>query len=667
MPLLNERHIIVHDTYHGKEIADPFRWLEERSSPETDRWIASQQRYAEAYFGRIPVCDHLESELSHRLDVETMDEPAYVAGTLFCRRRDQGQERSSIYARERGSSSWRLLVDANDFAPSLSINLYRVSSCASTLAFLTRVGGSDQASVHFLNVITGDKFAAQLDRGYARGLVLCPSRDGFFYCHERCGSSESHQILFRSFSADGPPDLVFERPRSSASKLILSGDENCLAALHVYECEEKRLSDFWVCDSDNPKTWRVLFEGLPVSSLPFIASKRLFLLTRPNDGGFAISELDAQGRELRIVAEGANGEVRCIVSTETHLYVGLQRGMTTEIRYRSLRDSEGSTITADAGEVVRLLPSPMNSGAVFFTRESHINPPVVFSHEPNAGCTRVFGGETGGVRRYVFETSYAAGDGTSIPATLIGKREGIERQPTVVLIYGAFGASLLPQFSVLFNLLTEMGVILALLHVRGGGENGRAWHDAGKKRSKPVSVSDVIDGVAWLRQQPFVDPSRIALYGASAGGLLVASVAMKIPQQLRAVVSVGPLLDMLRYDKFGLARRWRDEFGTSESSEDFEVLLSYSPYHNVSCCSHRPAFLFVTGDEDDRCDPAHVRKMAARLMETSCGDQPVIVDYSAFRGHTPGLSLRQRVATLARRCAFLAKELDLNVEGVRCA
>jgi len=663
MPLLNEVDLAARDTYHGIEIIDPFRWLEDRSHPRTEHWLKTQQDEAGKYFRKASAYEYSMNELSRRLDVEVLDEPVSLAGKEFCRLRRKGQQRASLYVREAGTTEWRTLLNAEGRDPSHSINLYRISSDGSLLAFLERVGGSDQASVHCIDVRTGSIFEAGLDRGYARGLVLSPPLQGFFYCHETPSGMENHQIRFSRLSAEGDQNLVFEQPRSYVSKLVLSGDEEYLGALYAYERDSQKLGAFWVSERGQTDTWRLVFEDLPATYTPLIRNKRLYLLNRELDGGFAISEFDLQGREVRRVASGASGDVRGIAITDTHLYVSLQHDMATEIQYWNLTTGLRGGITAGTGEVVRLLPSPIVGDAVFFTRESYAHPPVVFRNIE--GVSSVFSlslAETV-MEKPILERTYRARDGVAIPATLIGQREGLVGQPVIILVYGSFGGSLLPQFSVLFHLLIEMGAVLAVLHVRGGGEKGRRWHDAGKRQNKSVSVSDVIDGIDWLRSEPFVDSNRIALYGASAGGLLVASVAMKVPEQLRAVVCIGPLLDMLRYDKFGLARRWKDEFGTSESSDDFDALLRYSPYHNVTSSPHRPAFLFVTGEEDDRCDPAHVRKMAALLMKTSREGQIVLVDYSASRGHTPGLPLKQRITTLARRCAFLATELDFDVRG----
>ncbi len=211
------------------------------------------------------------------------------------------------------------------------------------------------------------------------------------------------------------------------------------------------------------------------------------------------------------------------------------------------------------------------------------------------------------------------------------------------------------------SLMVERGCTLVVPHVRGGGEEGPEWHEAGRRRNKLRSVEDLISVVKQLPTFSEIEPGKVALYGASGGGLLVAAAAMRTPALFRAIVSIGPLLDMLRYDRFGKARRWLEEFGTSEIEEDFVALSSYSPYHNIPSGKILPAFLFVTGDEDDRCDPAHVRKMVARLEEDSETRRQIIVDYSKHRGHAPGLPLEDRIESLARRGAFLLRELDLSL------
>lgn len=667
MPLLSQEHDVVHDIYHGVRVPDPFRWLEDRSLPETETWISQQEQHAAAYFHGFRGFEGIRRELGRRLDVDVCGDPTKVAGRYFCRIRRQGQEQACLCTRFENDGSWQTLVDPSSFGPATSVDLYRIPSDGSTLAYLKRSGGSDQAEVGFIQVDTGAFRPLTLKRGYARGLIVHPGLEGCIYCHELPEAQGAHQIRFANFA--GTIDKVlFELPRHPGSKLTLIGSEERFGSLYAYEEAGEQRADLWLSTTVSSDSWAKVLDGLPSTSTPFLCGEHVFLLSLSHANTFSISELDCQGNEIRRVVTGAKGDVRGIASTATHLYVALQHGLYTEIRYWGRGDNAEGRLNSNGGETIRLCSSSPGGDAAFFTLESYSQAPTIFEHNACSGESLCFHAhETNASSRIVEMRAFPARDSEAVPVTLMGCDDTLLRKPVVVLVYGSFGSTLLPQFSNLFNLLVEAGAVLAVLHIRGGGEKGKRWHDSGRARNKPISISDVIDGIAWLSQQPFVDPGRIALYGVSAGGLLVASVAMKIPEQLRSVVCVGPLLDMLRYDKYGLARRWRGEFGTSDSRDDFDVLFGYSPYHNVSPSSQYPAFLFVTGDEDDRCNPAHVRKMAARLNEACGDDHPVIVDYSAVRGHTPGLPHTERLATLSRRYTFLAKELDLNVEVVRCA
>ena len=220
-----------------------------------------------------------------------------------------------------------------------------------------------------------------------------------------------------------------------------------------------------------------------------------------------------------------------------------------------------------------------------------------------------------------------------------------------------------PQFSVLAAIMMELGAAFALPHVRGGGEFDQAWHDAGRARNRQASFDDFIAAAEWLCNQAITTPHQLAIFGGSNSGLLVAASMTQRPDLFGAVLSIAPLLDMVRYEKFDQAMKWTGEYGTAENPEDFQALYAYSPYHHVAEEVDYPATLFVTGDKDDRCNPAHVRKMAALLEGRLAQKSPVIVDYSEERGHSPVLPLSIRIPALARRIAFLCRELQIPIPG----
>jgi prolyl oligopeptidase len=233
-------------------------------------------------------------------------------------------------------------------------------------------------------------------------------------------------------------------------------------------------------------------------------------------------------------------------------------------------------------------------------------------------------------------------------------------QPVVLFGYGGFGAPELPRYSRLAKILVELGATIARPSIRGGSEFGKQWHQAATRGRKQTAVDDFLAAAQWLFSEGLANQWCLAIMGSSNGGLLVAASVVQRPELFAAVVCTGPLTDMVRYERFDHASRWRDEYGTVEDAEDFRALLSYSPYHNVKYTVDYPAILFVTGDADDRCNPAHVRKMAAALQEHAAQQHPIIVDHAQHWGHLSTLSLSERIDALSRKIAFLCEQIDIR-------
>jgi len=214
---------------------------------------------------------------------------------------------------------------------------------------------------------------------------------------------------------------------------------------------------------------------------------------------------------------------------------------------------------------------------------------------------------------------------------------------------------------VLVKILLDLGVLFALPQIRGGGDLGSAWHNSGRRRQRQTAIEDFLAAAEWLCARHLTTPRRLGIFGGSHSGLLVASAMAQKPALFRAVICIAPLLDMVRYEHFARAERWKSEYGTASDPDDFRALLASSPYHRVHPDVNYPATLFVTGDQDERCDPAHVRKMAARLLNRAAQAKAILVDYSAERGHAPVLPLSVRTEALARRLAFLVRELQIEL------
>ena len=218
------------------------------------------------------------------------------------------------------------------------------------------------------------------------------------------------------------------------------------------------------------------------------------------------------------------------------------------------------------------------------------------------------------------------------------------------------------KHSTLASILLDLGFSLAVPHIRGGGEFGRAWHEAARRRSRRIAFDDFIAAAEWLCKRRLTIPERLGVLGGSNAGLLVAGAMVQRPDLFGAVVCIAPLLDMVRYEVFDRAVRWREEYGPVEDEQDFLALHAYSPYHCVKEFTDYPPSLFVSGDKDDRCNPAHTRKMVALLKGRQAQRSPVLLDYLLERGHSAGLPKSVRMEALVRKVAFLCRELSVPVQ-----
>lgn len=653
------------DALHGTDISDPFRWLEDRSLADTDAWIRRHQRKCSIYFESMPDYPKIREQLHRRLNFAVIDQPARVGHNYIFRRREAQQDRAAIVLRNVDSGVERELVVPDQATRYVSIGIYRISPDGVSLAFTKQIGGSDKRSVHFADTGTGVLHPLEFPSGYTRGLVFTSDGKALFYCQEKDG--EDHAVWFNSFADAGEPTQVFTQSRRGASsKLTLKGDGKTLGATFVYEQDDIRVLDFWIAHVDEPTKWKKVFSGQRRSFVPLLHGDRLFVLDSSSASGFSLTEHDFNGEPLRQRIPTQSGWVTQMFFAGVHAYATIQSGTVAEVYRCHLDKQEWSKVCAFENGVLTISSVLQNSASLFLLHEDYCQPPTIYEYTFHDQSLHLW--HQSAAHQMQVEISHlsaAASDGVQIPVTIVRDKQFKPKAPALVVPYGTFGTASTPHYSVFMSFLIESGVVLVIPHVRGGGEGGHAWHEAGRRRNKLRSVLDVENVLESLSGLCRVDSARVALYGVSSGGLLAAAVAVRVPQSIACVVCVGPLLDMIRYDRFGRARRWIDEFGSSELSDDFSVLYSYSPYHNIPSENTLPSFMFVTGDGDDRCDPAHVRKMAARLEDNTFLQQRVVVDYSEHRGHSSGLPLADRVDGLARRCAFLFNELGLSLATER--
>jgi prolyl oligopeptidase len=657
----------IDEVIHGVAVRDPYRWLEERSSAATKQWIRDQQLRCDAYFS---ACDRLEAlrlRVRSHLDVPVVDQPVRVGGRYFFRRRNRGQEQASLYMKEKATGMERLLVDPSNQGHFTSVAVHYAANDGALLAYSIRRGGEDAKTIWICAIKSGLRLADCIPRGYARGFTFSTENDGFYYSHDLPPLSADFSIRFHSLSDSSKDRIVFTRPRVAGGRLILIADSVHLGALWLYESGFQTVSDFYLARRDGDRVWHTVFSNRKPTLRPLLVSGRIFLFVGDRTMNGELIEVTREGKSIRTVIPEDGVHPRQIASAGGRFFAETVKNGRPSIRSWTLEGRDGGEIDLPFEGTIQLLPSfSVEPDSLFFSHESFVEPAWIYEYSIVERRSILFG-KAGSQPSYrTFETRefwFPGRDRTASPITLVGQAEGALDRPRPVIMtgYGGFGVVSRPQFSLLVLIMMELGALFALPRIRGGGEFGRHWHNEGRGRNRQTAIDDFLAAAAWLCAEKITTPEQLAIFGGSNSGLLVGAAMTQRPALFRAVLCIAPLLDMVRYEQFDQAAKWRSEYGSVRDPDDFRALIGYSPYHRIHPRIDYPSTLFVSGDMDERCNPAHVRKMAALLQGRPVQQHPILVDYCAERGHSPVLPLTVRVEALARRLSFLARELEMAV------
>jgi prolyl oligopeptidase len=663
----------VVDILHGVTISDPYRWLENRQHPATVEWIRQQRTRFDAYFERLGELDGLKARILEYLDVETIDQIGRVRDRYFFRKRLVGQQQPAIYYMKENDHVERVLVDPSPLGPFASVGIHRVAPDGRLIAYELKQGGEHSKEIHVVDSNSGEMWPEFLARGLARGFAFRTSADGFYYCHEFVTdgheTSNDYQIRCHQRGSAWVEDrTLFSIPREKGGKLLLRASNGTLSAVYCHTLNGTPSIDLWVATEELDDIWTPVCCNVPAPFAPFFHRGRLFALTSSPNGNFAIAELDpADGAVIQATVPSWRSPIRDCAIAGDRIFVTYVDHWKAIVREWSLDGKFCGEVPLDAKRTWALLPnhSP-ETEELFLSSQSFTEPPTLHCYRTSSQQWSTWSKRSSPRTQKNAVThsfTYRSKDGTSVDLALVGTEHisQLRDRPIIMTAYGASGIPMTPQFSVFVLVMLELGFSFALPAIRGGGEHGREWHDAARGRSKQRAFDDFIAAAEWLCAQGFTSPGRLAIFGGSFSGLLVGTVICQNPELFRAALCIAPLLDMLRYHLFDRASVWASEYGTAESKEDFDVLRRYSPYHQVQDDVAYPAILFVSGDQDSRCNPAHVRKMAARLQGRNVQDRAIIVDHSTERGHAPNLPIAVKVDALAHRIAFFCNELNIKL------
>jgi prolyl oligopeptidase len=660
----------VEETMHGETITDPYRWLEDQQSPETRSWIETQNRYTDTVLEQLDSRMPLKEMVADLLVKEERSVPKLRGDRIFFRKRSPGQDLAVIYV-QRGEGEPRPLIDPHGWTEdhSKSAEIMAVSEEGRLLAYAVRQGGQDEVVVKVHDVDTGADLSDVLPKSRYFGLAFRPDGAGFYYTRydERGARVHYHEI---GTDPGTDPELFGEG--YGPGKIIwaqLSPNGRYLLATVSHGSSGSR-TELFLDDLSNAAGFQPVVTDVDARFIGSFAGDRLILHTNWKAPNFRLLSVPVSDASLdaatELVPERDGVVVEGVSAAGGRLLVQLLEDVISKVEIYGNDGAKVGELELEGKVTLGGLDADWKRSEIAYSISSFNRPATIYRHDLDSGRRSAWWKEPAPFdpESYVVEQVwYASEDGTDVPMFVV-HRKGLELDggnATLLTGYGGFGVNRTPGFSETTAAWLELGGVLAVANLRGGGELGEPWHRAGMLENKQNTFDDFIAASEWLIEQGYTRPDKLGIIGGSNGGLLVGAAMVQRPDLFGAVVCRYPLLDMLRYHEFLVARFWVPEYGSAENPDQFEYLRAYSPYHNVEMGAEYPATLFITGDGDTRVAPLHARKMAALVQEATGSEEPVLLRYHTKAGHAGSKPVSQEIDDTVDLLSFLSWQLDLPV------
>ncbi len=701
------RDTAVVDDYHGTRVVDPYRWLEDDRAPATEDWVNRQNTLTDAYLGSIPFRPAIRRRLERLYDYERVGVPTVTDGYLYFQKNDGLQNQYVLYrSRKAPGAAEELVLDPNTFSEDNTTSLagYAFSKNEKYLAYERSAAGSDWQSIHVLNLETLVHEPDSL--AWIKFSGIAWSGNGFFYSRypapvetggELSDANEGHQLYYHALGTDQSADqLIFEdqdHPQRNVygstddyeRYLIVSRSAGTSGnAVDVATLEaDGTIGELVGLVSGFEKDYRFVGWGSTGGADPVgqavdpggaarpAPSPRMLFWTNDEASngrvvGFDLADPSAPPGD--VLPEDTTRVLRGVEQQGANLYVNYLRNVSSEIEHFLSDGSYRGRIELPGIGTATGVSSARGGGNAYFGFSSFTTPGVIYELDSLDLAPTVWRRSDNGFDASLYETkqvTYKSKDGTEVPMFIIHRRGLVldGARPTLLYGYGGFDISIQPKYAVmrldLFSPILEQGGVCAVANIRGGGEFGSAWHDAGKLARKQNVFDDFIAAAEYLQGEGYTNPKHTAIYGRSNGGLLVGACMTQRPDLFGVALPAVGVLDMLRYHEFTIGWAWAGDYGRSDSTEAFDYLYAYSPLHNVRRVDY-PATLITTADHDDRVVPAHSFKFAAELQRQQTGDEPVLIRVDKSSGHGSGKPVDKQIDEATDVLAFLFRAMGVE-------
>jgi prolyl oligopeptidase len=669
------------DDYHGTKVADPYRWLEDTDSAETHAWVEAENKLTFGYLEQLPYRQAIHDRLTKLWNYERFSVPSQHGGRYFFYHNTGLQQQDVVLVADSLNAEPRVLLDPNTLSTDGTVALAgsAVSDDGKLVTYGLATSGSDWTEWHVRDVDTGKELSDDIKWVKFSGASWTKDNKGFFYSRyaEPKGAAMRDANYFQKLyyhrlgTAQSEDKLIYERP--DMKEMMFGGgdvtDDGHYLIIHVTQ--------------DTSSKNRVYYKDLTQPDSPIVKllddfdAQYSFI---DNDGPifWFHTDLDApRGRVIAIdtrhpertnwktvVAQGAD-KLQAANVVDNLFLLEYLKDARTEVRVHDL-----------TGKFLRNVDLPGIGTAVgfggkrtdketFYAFTSFISPTTVYRYDPEAGKSAIYHQPKVDFDASRYETKqvfYASKDGTRVPMFLTYKK-GLKldgQNPVLLYAYGGFDVNLTPAFSVPNIVWLEMGGVYAQPNLRGGGEYGEEWHQAGMKLKKQNVFDDFIAAAEWLIANKYTSTPKLAIRGGSNGGLLIGACLTQRPDLFGATLPEVGVMDMLRFHKFTIGWAWTSDYGSSDNPEEFKALYAYSPLHNLKPGTKYPPTLIATSDHDDRVVPGHSFKFAATMQADQAGPAPVLIRIETKAGHGAGKSITKLIDEFSDTWSFLAYNLKMN-------
>lgn len=667
------------DDYHGTEIADDYRWLEDDNAEDTKAWVKEENAVTQDYLSKIPFRKKLRERYEELFNYPKLSSPFKVGEYYFFYKNDGLQNQSVIYYQKGLDAEPEVFIDPNTFSKdgTTAISLVGFSNDDKYVTYSRQDAGSDWQKFYVMEVATKKQLKDELEWVKFSGASW--KGDGFYYNRypapkpgeEFSGNNKYHSVYFHKLGDDQSKDKLVYEDRNNPNMYHFGNVTEDERFYVMYASPGTDGYATYYKDLDKGGKFVELFKGYGnKSSVVHSLGDKLLVLTDIDAPKYRLIEVDLKNPDPKnwkeIIPESEN-LLQGVSTGGGQLFASYLQDATTRIYQSDYNGKNKKEIKLPGLGSAYGFGGRENDQMLFYTFTSFIYPGTIFKYDIASGKSEEFYktklkfNPEDYVEKQIFYTSK---DGTKVPMFIVHKK-GLKLDgtaPTYLYAYGGFNVNLTPSFSTSRILLLENGGVYAMPNLRGGGEYGEEWHKGGMLLNKQNVFDDFIAAAEYLIKEKYTSSEKLAIAGGSNGGLLVGACMTQRPDLYAVAFPAVGVMDMLRYHKFTVGKGWIPEYGSSDDPEHFKNLLSYSPLHNLKPGTEYPATMVTTADHDDRVVPAHSFKFAAKLQEVHKGENPVLIRIETNAGHGAGKPTSKIIDEQADIWSFMLYNTNANVK-----